>query len=152
MGRLRAMAMWAALMLESVVYLFVPSCMAIQPSARYIVGKRLLRLAPRLSWEERSAIKWAAVGTGLSCIPAFLGLGFGMFGARKPREVFCANGNSVKTVIVQRRLRNTCPVCMCGYEYGQDVYVTKCRHCFHMGCIAPWLQRKRECPVCRHAL
>lgn len=149
MARLRTMAVWAQLMLESVVYLFVPSCVAIQPSARYIVGKSFAKLIHMLSYEERRAIKFSVVSTGLSCIPAFFGLGFGLLGTRMPKDVFCAHGNSVKTVIIQRRLKNTCCICMCGYDYEQDVYLTPCKHCFHTACIARWLQKKRECPFCR---
>jgi hypothetical protein len=150
--RLRTMAMWAQLMIESIVYLFVPSCMAIQPSARYIIGRRFMKLIHKLSWEERSAIKFQVVSTGLSCIPAFMGLGFGLLGTRRPSEVFCTHGNSVKTIIIQKRLKNTCCICMCGYIYQQDVYVTPCKHCFHMACIAKWLSTKKECPVCRSGL
>nr|CAB3265637.1 E3 ubiquitin-protein ligase RNF181-like [Phallusia mammillata] len=27
-----------------------------------------------------------------------------------------------------------------------------CEHCFHKGCLLPWLQKTNNCPMCRHEL
>ncbi|KAL7574872.1 hypothetical protein ACA910_010706 [Epithemia clementina (nom. ined.)] len=45
-----------------------------------------------------------------------------------------------------------CSICLCKYEQNDDVTWSTnklCRHVFHRDCIAEWLQKKEECPVCR---
>ena len=44
---------------------------------------------------------------------------------------------------------SSCPICL--DEFRRSSYVTflPCYHVFHYTCLANWLQRKSECPVCR---
>ena len=46
-----------------------------------------------------------------------------------------------------------CSICMGDVDAGDgDVVVTPCDHVFHKRCLLPWLDLKRECPVCRATL
>jgi len=45
-----------------------------------------------------------------------------------------------------------CPVCQDGYGVGDEVVFMPCQHAFHDDCIAPWLQKRNTCPLCRHQL
>eukprot|EP01063_Lacrimia_lanifica_P020958 TRINITY_DN28212_c0_g1_i1.p1 TRINITY_DN28212_c0_g1~~TRINITY_DN28212_c0_g1_i1.p1 ORF type:complete len:542 (+),score=196.29 TRINITY_DN28212_c0_g1_i1:73-1698(+) len=45
-----------------------------------------------------------------------------------------------------------CPVCQGPFETGSLVCVTPCRHAFHESCVAAWLVRRRQCPLCRTSL
>ena len=35
---------------------------------------------------------------------------------------------------------------------GEEVRLLECGHCFHTGCIVPWLELHGTCPVCRKQL
>ena len=35
---------------------------------------------------------------------------------------------------------------------GEEVKKLECDHCFHSGCIVPWLELHGTCPVCRKEL
>mgnify|MGYP001488976592 CR=1 FL=1 len=45
-----------------------------------------------------------------------------------------------------------CGICMDENAPTVDLIQTECSHVFHKGCLRPWLQRKRTCPMCRSAL
>ena len=45
--------------------------------------------------------------------------------------------------------KETCPICCCDYEDGEDVRNLSCTHMFHKECIDTWLVRKSKCPLCR---
>lgn len=42
-----------------------------------------------------------------------------------------------------------CPVCLMGFEQGDDVKTLPCKHMFHPGCIDTWLVRNSACPICK---
>ncbi|KAG1333897.1 hypothetical protein COCNU_03G000160 [Cocos nucifera] len=42
----------------------------------------------------------------------------------------------------------TCAVCLEEVEWLRSIQL-HCSHVFHLHCIAPWLQRKNSCPLCR---
>lgn len=54
--------------------------------------------------------------------------------------------------------RETCPICIMGFEEGDDLRVLPCegKHRFHQACVDPWLlELSGSCPLCRqdfHAL
>mmetsp|Transcript_22084 Transcript_22084/g.61303 ORF Transcript_22084/g.61303 Transcript_22084/m.61303 type:complete len:274 (+) Transcript_22084:3-824(+) len=43
-----------------------------------------------------------------------------------------------------------CCICMSDYEEGDTIRTLPCLHCYHAGCIDPWLETNRTCPVCKH--
>lgn len=45
-----------------------------------------------------------------------------------------------------------CLVCQCVYEEGDTLRRLPCHHCFHKGCIDPWLSSKDVCPYCRQTI
>lgn len=46
---------------------------------------------------------------------------------------------------------NTCPICLCEFEVGDDLIVLKkCSHQYHKSCIKDWISRSQQnCPLCR---
>lgn len=44
-----------------------------------------------------------------------------------------------------------CSICFEECQEG-DIFSTKCKHIFHPKCLHAWLNRKENCPVCRHSL
>jgi len=50
--------------------------------------------------------------------------------------------------------KEECPICLKGFEDGQDIATTPCRHCFHKDCINTWVVgfKKNTCPLCKHNL
>ena len=46
---------------------------------------------------------------------------------------------------------NTCPICLCDFEVGDDIIVLKkCQHQYHKSCIKDWISRSQQnCPLCR---
>lgn len=47
-----------------------------------------------------------------------------------------------------------CPVCLSGYQGGDEVSWstnTACEHLFHKDCIRAWLLKHHDCPMCRNA-
>lgn len=45
-----------------------------------------------------------------------------------------------------------CAVCCEAFRVGDSVALMPCLHPFHDACLAPWLERRHTCPVCRAAL
>ena len=46
----------------------------------------------------------------------------------------------------------SCPICMEPYKAGDEIAWSKnesCAHAFHLDCIASWLMRNDDCPMCR---
>ena len=42
-----------------------------------------------------------------------------------------------------------CCICQDNIEYGHNIYLLSCNHCYHQYCIRKWLKQKSECPYCR---
>jgi len=45
--------------------------------------------------------------------------------------------------------KNSCTVCLCDYEVGEEVTTLPCFHRFHYPCLSQWLSRKKVCPICK---
>ncbi|CAI2298649.1 unnamed protein product [Caenorhabditis sp. 36 PRJEB53466] len=43
----------------------------------------------------------------------------------------------------------TCTVCLCAYEDGENITNLPCNHFFHTECIEKWLKLNKKCPMCR---
>ena len=42
-----------------------------------------------------------------------------------------------------------CTICLSTFAEGDEVTALPCFHRFHKSCIAEWLKRKAECPLCK---
>lgn len=43
-----------------------------------------------------------------------------------------------------------CSICLQDAAEGEKMRrLTACSHCFHAGCIDPWLEKRSTCPLCR---
>eukprot|EP00927_Polykrikos_kofoidii_P009507 TRINITY_DN13962_c0_g2_i1.p1 TRINITY_DN13962_c0_g2~~TRINITY_DN13962_c0_g2_i1.p1 ORF type:complete len:495 (+),score=89.42 TRINITY_DN13962_c0_g2_i1:81-1565(+) len=42
-----------------------------------------------------------------------------------------------------------CAVCLEAYRDGELLTELRCGHCFHVECLAGWLRRSAQCPLCR---
>ena len=57
-------------------------------------------------------------------------------------------GSSIVCSVSTRFHRNLCQ----DLTEGEEVRLLECGHCFHTGCIVPWLELHGTCPVCRKQL
>ena len=44
---------------------------------------------------------------------------------------------------------NKCIICLCDFEIGDQVSALPCAHVFHTECIASWIKKHCQCPVCK---
>jgi len=61
----------------------------------------------------------------------------------------------IPTVEISSQMReknSSCSVCWEDFSDGESVKQLECEHCFHSGCIVPWLELHGTCPVCRKEL
>jgi len=59
---------------------------------------------------------------------------------------------SVKITKKMMEKSESCSVCWEDFSEGEEVKLLECEHCFHEGCIVPWLELHGTCPVCRKEL
>jgi len=45
--------------------------------------------------------------------------------------------------------KNTCSICLCEYEKGEQIKIIPCVHFFHRHCIDEWMRRSCDCPICK---
>jgi hypothetical protein len=60
--------------------------------------------------------------------------------------------NSSVHSAVDDEMLDPCPICLDGYEEGDEICWSHNKHCdhtFHRQCIIEWLMRHDECPICR---
>jgi len=65
------------------------------------------------------------------------------------------NIQQIPTVKITKKLMEksqACSVCWEDFSEGEEVKLLECQHCFHEGCIVPWLELHGTCPVCRKEL
>ncbi|XP_041996207.1 E3 ubiquitin-protein ligase RZF1-like [Salvia splendens] len=63
--------------------------------------------------------------------------------------------DALPTVKISRRhvrADSTCAVCKERFEMGSQARKLPCKHLYHSDCIAPWLQQRSSCPVCRQQI
>jgi hypothetical protein len=61
---------------------------------------------------------------------------------------------NVETTPKEEEDDDGCPVCLSGYQDGDEVSWstnTACEHLFHKDCIHAWLLKHYDCPMCRNA-
>lgn len=67
------------------------------------------------------------------------------------------NNNGINREIVTRApieyevpSNETCPICLDDFITGETLNELACTHCYHIGCIQPWLlNRSPLCPMCK---
>ena len=42
-----------------------------------------------------------------------------------------------------------CVICLCEFEVGDQVSALPCLHVFHTECIASWIKKHLQCPICK---
>ena len=45
-----------------------------------------------------------------------------------------------------------CMICQENYHLNDTLRKLRCGHCFHHGCVDPWLLQSDLCPVCRKTI
>ena len=53
---------------------------------------------------------------------------------------------SVKITKKMMEKSESCSVCWEDFSEGEEVKLLECEHCFHEGCIVPWLELHGTCP------
>lgn len=55
---------------------------------------------------------------------------------------------------LKSRQATTCVICTEDFKDSDKVVELQCdeRHVFHQECISGWLVKKKDCPICRHAV
>lgn len=46
-------------------------------------------------------------------------------------------------------LKMECSICLQNILYNEEHFETKCKHVYHLKCIARWLRENSSCPMCR---
>ena len=54
--------------------------------------------------------------------------------------------DSMKT---RNQTYESCPICYVDYENNQQIKKLNCNHAYHENCLSIWLEKKKECPVCK---
>lgn len=44
---------------------------------------------------------------------------------------------------------NLCSICLNEFTLSTEIYVISCNHLFHKKCIGEWINKKKNCPLCR---
>ncbi|KAJ3680014.1 hypothetical protein LUZ60_016292 [Juncus effusus] len=60
--------------------------------------------------------------------------------------------NLPESVVQNDHFEEPCTVCLEKPEIGETIRHLPCLHKFHKDCIDMWLQRKKECPVCKFSI
>eukprot|EP00930_Biecheleria_cincta_P047184 TRINITY_DN32655_c0_g1_i1.p1 TRINITY_DN32655_c0_g1~~TRINITY_DN32655_c0_g1_i1.p1 ORF type:complete len:458 (+),score=70.35 TRINITY_DN32655_c0_g1_i1:67-1440(+) len=55
-----------------------------------------------------------------------------------PQVPYCSTG-----------LQQQCAICLEMFQEGEMLTLLRCEHCFHVDCVASWMQRAIQCPLCR---
>lgn len=49
-----------------------------------------------------------------------------------------------------------CPICICEFEFGDEVTLLNCKHSFHRVCIEKWIHegqtQDKQCPICKASI
>lgn len=151
MGRLHNMAKWALLFIESFLFLGIPSEIAIPYSTTFLMDTKQINMK-KLRSSERQAIANHVIITGFASMIALLGFGFGLFGKYTPYDVYGIDGDNPISIILNKRKKNTCCICLESFTLDDTVRVLKCKHCYHKRCLDGWIKQNKTCPICRHGV
>ena len=59
--------------------------------------------------------------------------------------------SEVKEIKINQENNNSkCIICLSDFEIGDQVSALPCLHVFHTDCIASWLRKHCQCPVCKY--
>lgn len=42
-----------------------------------------------------------------------------------------------------------CSICLQKYNNGDQIFITKCQHKYHIQCLLSWYKNNNNCPICR---
>jgi hypothetical protein len=59
---------------------------------------------------------------------------------------------TVKTFDKNKDQVETCVICQCDYDDGDQVKTLTCQHQFHDDCVMQWLKNHSTCPICKTSL
>jgi Zn finger protein HypA/HybF involved in hydrogenase expression len=60
---------------------------------------------------------------------------------------------SIETITISPDMEDTeCKICGENFQIDEEAKRLECSHCFHDKCLAPWLEIKNSCPVCRETI
>lgn len=146
--RLANVGRWLLFWSESLIFIFVPSAIALPFSTCYLMDCEDFDFNT-LSLNERHAVYSHVLVTGLASFSAFFAFAFGLFGKYGPADVYKRDGDNPLSIIVQQRKGNSCCICLEEFELEHDVKVLKCKHCYHSECLKKWKEKRSCCPLCR---
>lgn len=63
--------------------------------------------------------------------------------------VLVANAESFPCLRYDGYGDDTCSICLDEFSKGDEFYRTACSHDFHSSCIASWMMKSSNCPMCR---
>lgn len=114
-----------------------------------------------LHWGERAEQStgptWGEVGASESEIDQLPSIIVKKGETRSMRKVFADEGwkvagdDQLDQTSLTGEEEEECPICLGGFEAGDEVVMLKCGHIFHgVGCVREWLrEHARTCPTCR---
>lgn len=150
MDRISNIGKWTLFMLESIVFIFIPSDICLPYSTRFLIDPVVLDF-DKLSVEERAEVKFHVIINGLVSLYICMGVLFGCFGKFAPGDVF--KQDAILFKIKNTREKSTCCICLEQYTIDSDIVILPCKHGFHEQCVDIWRNKSKEtptCPVCRH--
>lgn len=146
--RLKNMGQWLVLFLESIIFLVIPSQIVLPYSTKFLMDTRSIKLK-RLRISERQAISNHVIITGFASMVALFAFGLGLFGKYSPSDIYAKDGDNPMSIILNRRKKNKCCICLEKFKLDDIVRVLECKHCYHKECLNIWLQEHHTCPICR---
>jgi hypothetical protein len=75
--------------------------------------------------------------------------------AAMPRVKFGEPAGSSSDAAAQQAAETNCdecPMCLEEFQRGEEVLRLPCEHFFHESCLAPWLLKSLQCPMCMRDL
>jgi hypothetical protein len=142
---------WLGLMIDTFVnsvFFFIP---VLPLSTRLLLDFRDID-PDTLSINEIMTIRQYVIVSGWVTIGAFFGFFFGCLGSFTPKDVFNQNLDNPVSVIIEQRKNNKCCICLSNFHSDDSVYVSRCAHVFHSGCIISWQRYSSKCPLCKNLL
>jgi hypothetical protein len=68
------------------------------------------------------------------------------------REYLARTKTPLGSIQIADPLNKDCAICCEKLDEGAEVLRLGCRHCYHSACLAQWLRRQNNCPLCRSAV